>query len=296
MYCSIRDNLLLENFDTPAAGLCHLGVDAVEIELVRDFQVLAMDTREMVPLATDADAKKYAQHLDSLDIRPVSFLTACDFSGGTVAENAQWMARAMELAAILEMDNIRVDSYMSQEKELDFGARVRVFVETLGQALEMTGGVSVNMGIENHGYQGNNLAFLLNVFKGVGSKRLGCTLDTGNFYWRGYPLSEVYGILNVLAPYAKHTHLKNIRYPEETREEMREGGWKYEEYVAPLYEGDIDHAVVLGLLQEAGYTGDVCIEDESLSHFEEGTARVAVLEKDVAYVKALITQALSAKQ
>ena len=77
---------------------------------------------------------------------------------------------------------------------------------------------------------------------------------------------------------------------------MREGGWKYEEYVAPLYEGDIDHAVVLGLLQEAGYTGDVCIEDESLSHFEEGTARVAVLEKDVAYVKALITQALSAKQ
>ena len=58
------------------------------------------------------------------------------------------MARAMELAAILEMDNIRVDSYMSQEKELDFGARVRVFVETLGQALEMTGGVSVNMGIE----------------------------------------------------------------------------------------------------------------------------------------------------
>ena len=82
MYCSIRDNLLLENFDTPAAGLCHLGVDAVEIELVRDFQVLAMDTREMVPLATDADAKKYAQHLDSLDIRPVSFLTACDFTRG----------------------------------------------------------------------------------------------------------------------------------------------------------------------------------------------------------------------
>ena len=35
-------------------------------------------------------------------------------------------------------------------------------------------------------------------------------MDTGNFYWRGYPLSEVYGILEVLAPFAKHTHLKGI--------------------------------------------------------------------------------------
>jgi len=104
------------------------------------------------------------------------------------------------------------------------------------------------MGIENHGFQGNNLAFQLSVYKQVGSKRLGSTLDTGNFYWRGYPLSEVYGILEIMAPYAKHTHLKNIKYPEELREKTREAGWEYEKYVAPLDEGDIDHALVLRFL------------------------------------------------
>jgi len=144
------------------------------------------------------------------------------------------------------------------------------------------------MGIENHGFQGNNLAFQLNVYKAVGSDRLGSTMDTGNFYWRGYPLSEVYGILRILGPYTKHTHLKNINYPEETRETMREAGWEYDTYVSPLDEGDIDHAKVLRILADAGYDGDVCIEDESLGHYKSAEERIAVLERDVAHVKQII--------
>ncbi len=288
MYCSVRDNLLLDNFPTPLDGIQHLGVPAVEIELTPDFQVNAMDSREKLVLVSDTDAEAYRKHLDGLGIEPCSLLTYRDFSVGDSTENAQWVARALELASVLEMDNIRIDSAMSRERELSFGERVRLFSEGLDGALERTAGLSVVMGIENHGFQGNNLAFQLNVFRTVGSKRLGGTMDTGNFYWRGYPLSEVYGILTLLAPYTKHTHLKNIRYPEEVREQTREAGWEYMTYVSPLDEGDIDHARVLRLLAEAGYRGDVCIEDESLHHFAEGDKRIQVLERDVAHVKGLI--------
>lgn len=288
MYVAIRDCMVrINEFETPVDAFRFLGVDATEIELTRQFEVCAMHTKKTLVLDTDQDASNYARHLKELNIRPAAFLTACDFSKGDMDENVTWIARAVELAAILEMPAIRIDSAMSRERELTFGERVDIFSKALGAVLERTSGVKVAMGIENHGFQGNNLAFLLNVFKQVGSERLGSTLDTGNFYWRGYPLSEVYGILRVLAPYAKHTHIKNINYPEDQREVTREAGWEYTKYFALIPDGDIDHAKVLEILAQAGYDGDICLEDESLSELK-GEERRQGLKKDIDYLKQIV--------
>ncbi len=289
MYLSIRDAMVSGGeFSSPAAGFKHLGVSAVEIELQNDFSVFSMESLERVVLGSDEDAKAYRGHLANLRIEPCCFLTACDWSAGEQEDNIRWVARAVELADLLGMPSIRIDSAMTRERELPFGERVAIFADGLSAVLERTAGSKVTLGIENHGYQGNNLAFLLNVFQRVNSLRLGSTMDTGNFYWRGYPLSEVYGILKILAPYARHTHLKNIRYPECVREDIREAGWKYGVYVAPLDEGDIQHAEVIQILAEAGYAGDICIEDESLGHYDTPEARIAVLERDVAHVRNLL--------
>ena len=288
MYVSVRD-CMVDCFPTPAEGMKHLGVEAAEIELSDAFEVCAMDSREKIRLDSDEDAAAYRKHLEGLGLRGCSFLTVCDFSVRDAEDSAAWLARAIELASLLGMSNIRIDSAMKHERELDFRTRVNLFAEGIGKALERTEGLDVAMGIENHGFQGNNLAFLLNVFKRVGSERLGSCLDTGNFYWRGYPLSEVYGILNILAPFAKHTHLKNINYPKEMREQTREAGWEYHEYVCPLDEGDIDHARVVPMLVAAGYEEDLCIEDESLGQAADDTARIKILERDVAHVKSLLT-------
>jgi len=289
MYVSIRDAMVAGGeFSSPAAGLKHLGVAAVEIELRGDFSAFAMDSLERIVLSSNEDAAAYRKRLTGLGIEPCCFLTACDWSEGDREENVRWVARAIELADALGMPSIRIDSAMARERELAFDERVAMFADGLSAALERTAGSKVALGIENHGYQGNNLAFLLNVFQRVDSPRLGSTMDTGNFYWRGYPLSEVYGILKILAPYAKHTHLKNIGYPECVREDIREAGWKYGVYVAPLDKGDIDHAHVVRLLAGAGYAGDICIEDESLGHYGAPEARIAVLERDVAHVRGLL--------
>jgi len=289
MYTSIRDNMVAGGeFATPAEGLRELGVDAVELQLHPDFSVLAMDSAGTVVLGNDEDAAAYRKHLDGLGIRPAALMTACDFSAGEAEANIAWVARALELADVMGVPAVRIDSAMRRERELDFETRVALFADNLAAAIERTRGSNVTLGIENHGFQGNNLAFQLNVYQRVGSDRLGATLDTGNFYWRGYPLSEVYGILRVLAPYAKHTHLKNIRYPEDQREVMREAGWEYGKYVCPLDEGDIDHAKVIGMLADAGYTGDICIEDESMGHYEPGPERIAVMKRDVSHVNGIL--------
>jgi sugar phosphate isomerase/epimerase len=282
----------IDEFASPIEGMRHLKVDAAEVELSRDFEVFAMDSKEKIVLSSDYDARAYKKHLDSLGIRASAFLTSCDFNSGDQEKNVRWVARVIDLADIVDMDAVRVDSAMSNEQGLDFETRVRIFADTLGTAIERTAGSRVALGIENHGFQGNNLAFQLNVYKAVGSDRLGATMDTGNFYWRGYPLSEVYGILNILAPNTKHTHLKNIKYPSDKREVMREAGWEYDTYVCPIDEGDIDHGKVLAMLAAAGYRGDVCLEDESLGHYAPGKERIAVLERDIAHLKTIISKAM----
>ncbi|MCC6486124.1 MAG: hypothetical protein IT364_01375, partial [Candidatus Hydrogenedentes bacterium] len=76
----------------------------------------------------------------------------------------------------------------------------------------------------------------------------------------------------------------NIHYPEEKREEIREAGWEYGTYVCPLYEGDIDHGRVIRILAEAGYKGDVYIENESLRKWETAEERQKVLGREVAHL------------
>jgi sugar phosphate isomerase/epimerase len=286
MYVSLRDSMLGEKtFPTILDGMRHLGVDALELNLGRDFAVRALDSNEKVFLRTDDEARAYREHAEKLGLRICSVLTACDFSAGDMESNIAWIARAIEVADLLGSSAVRIDSAMSKERELDFEARVKIFAEGLGGALERTPNSKVTLGIENHGFQGNNLAFLLNVYQQVGSDRLGSTLDTGNFYWRGYPLSEVYGILRVLAPHTRHTHVKNINYPAEQREVTREAGWEYTKYFSPLDEGDIDIAKVVGILAAVGYQGDICIEDESIEKCKSAAERIAVLERDVAHVR-----------
>ena len=289
MYISIRDGMLVEaGFTDLAEGMKQIGVNAAEVELGQDFSAYAMDSLDKVSLQSDEGVNAYKKHLDGLGITACSFLTARDFSAGDMESNTQWVARALEIAECMGMASIRIDSAMKRERELDFGTRVDLFAQGLSGALERTAGMKVTMGIENHGFQGNNLAFLLNVFHRVGSDRLGSTMDTGNFYWRGYPLSEVYGILMLLAPHTKHTHLKNIHYPEAKREEIREAGWEYGQYVCPLYEGDIDCGRVLRILADAGYEGDVCIENESLGKCANKDERQDVLKREVDHLKELI--------
>ena len=289
MYVSVRDSMLGSDvFPTPLEGLHQLGVNAIELNLNHDFSVNALDRNEKVFLNTDDDVKAYRKRVESLGIRICSILTACDFSDRDQETNSTWVARAIEIADLLGAPSMRIDSAMRKEKNLDFDTRVKLMVDGLSAALKKTPSCKVALGIENHGYQGNNLAFLLNVFQQVNSKRLGATIDTGNFYWRGYPLSEVYGILRILAPYAKHTHVKNIHYPEDKREVMREAGWEYGTYYCPLDEGDIDLAKLIGMLKNVGYRGDICIEDESIGKCKTPEERAKVVARDVAHIKRLL--------
>jgi sugar phosphate isomerase/epimerase len=291
MEISIRDaTLVAAGFRTVGEGLDFLGLSSVELAVDRDHQVSAIRPGEnyrRMPIETDDDVEELRRHLEDTGVTVSAFLLSNDFGRADLDREIAWVTRTVEAAGALGIPVVRIDAVMHGEHDRPVDERQRRFVEVVTRILNATAEMEVCLGIENHGAQGNDPAFLSGLFAEVGHPRFGLTLDTGNFYWSGMPLTRVYEVIAQFAPYARHTHVKNIGYPPSERERERELGWRYADFVCPLEEGDIDLERVHSILRDAGYDAALCIEDESLGRFAP-TERREVLRRDVAYLQRIL--------
>jgi sugar phosphate isomerase/epimerase len=194
--------------------------------------------------------------------------------------------RLAKVAQGLGVSTIRLDVVPASLPRPEF---LKVAVKSLKRIIQGTESTGVLFGVENHGNTTNDPAFLIPLFDGVGSDRLGLTLDTGNFYWFGHPLSKIYELVEAFAPRVFHTHCKNIRYPAEDREKQRPMGLKYDVYGCPIDEGDVDYAKVAAILKKAGYHNDFCIENEFLSR-TPGEGATKTLAREIAFLKNIRTK------
>jgi sugar phosphate isomerase/epimerase len=289
MYVSIRDASIIDaGYSSIKEGLEALGLSVIEADYSREPDLVAIDdNNKRFSVATDADIDIYAAHLKEHGVKISALLLANDLNAEDLDAEHVWMKQACRVAYRLGAPAVRIDSAMTGQQELPFEERVGKFVTGIKRIIAETPDTPVDLGIENHGYQGNDPEFLHGVFGGVGSDRIGMTLDTGNFYWRGHPMTKTLAVIDEFAKLAKHTHVKNINYPEDKRDVEREMGWEYGTYVSPIYEGDIDHSKVIASLKKAGYDRDLCIEDESLGKFTEAERKV-ILKKDAEHLLALV--------
>jgi len=290
MYPSARDHIVLCGWPSIKEGLSALGIDAVEMEFARDRSVFAIDPKpgaERFKLDDPAGLDAFRKQVEAHEIRISAFLMSNNFASEDSDGEVAWTVAAIQAADVLGVPAIRIDAHMHGEGEESVARNIGIFANVMARILDATSDSKVDMGIENHGYQGNRPDFLDAVFRAVGSPRLGLTIDTGNFYWFGHPLSRVYEIIRHFAPHCKHTHAKNIKYPPEMRETQREVGLEYEKYVTTIWEGDIDHKRVADILKAAGYDRDLCLEDESLGRWQ-GDERREVIKRDIDLFKAIL--------
>lgn len=289
MFISIRDVVLPHGgFASVVEGLKALELNAIEVEVWSDMTVMSVtDPRQRISIGSDDGLKVFESELQGHGIIISAFLVSNDFGKPDVDEEVGWVTQVVKTAFRLDIPAVRVDAVMRGWEALGLDGAVRLFAENIKRVLDATDDTGIALGIENHGSLGNRPEFLQAVLEAVSSQRLGLTLDSGNFYWFGHPLSHIYEIQRQFASSVKHTHIKNICYPEELREQQRPIGYEYDKFVSPIYEGDIDHAIVVGILKKAGYDGDLCIEDESLGKFTPDERR-QILKKDVEHLKSLL--------
>lgn len=263
-----------------------VGVDGVEVAV--DFDggcsyLFAPDRKFSVASADGikALADEFRKH--DKKITAFCLMNQFDVRGD---KEIEWVTKTAQTAAKLGVPAIRLDMWPHKIKDQD--EFLKFSIETGRKLVEGTKDLPVRFGVENHGGTTNHPEFTRKMLDGVGSKRFGLTLDAGNFYWFGHPLTKIYEIAAEFAPWVCHTHCKSIHYPEAEREKQREMGWKYDKYYCPVYEGDVDYAKIVQILRKAGYNNDLCIEDESLGKFPK-EKRGEVLKKEADYLRKLAT-------
>lgn len=270
------------------------GVSSIEIEL---------SEHAVTPHVLDPEGKPYKydtakatlrlkQRLDDEGVRCAAVLMATDLAGEHAERHVNWVGEGLETADLLKAPVVRIDPLASDRSLPPQRVRDRFVdrvTEVLGKAPFRTA-LPADLGIENHGPFANDPAWLDYVLAALPHPQVGLTLDTGNFYWFGFPLESVYELVEKYAPAAKHTHLKNINYPPEVAAHRRETGYEYKQYCSPVHEGNLDLVRVVRSLRGAGYERDLCVEDESLfKHPPE--ARVDVLRREVEAVGAALAEA-----
>ncbi len=285
MEISIRDGTIFAA-DSPTLldGLTSLGLRSVEIAINREGRVTAPNTAKGQPAIPPLECR---QQLDRTGIQSCAVLMANDFTMPAMDAEIHWVIQGAAAAKALGAPVVRVDAYMRNALDWTPEKRIARFAECMKEVLASSEARGMDFGIENHGPLGNDPQFIEAVLEAVGDSRLGLTMDTGNLYWSGKPLEEVHRILERFAGRTKHTHVKNIAYPAETRNQPREIGWKYGEYCCALADGDIDLARVALSLKAAGYNRTLCIENESLGRYSIAE-RLNILRRDADHLRQIL--------
>jgi sugar phosphate isomerase/epimerase len=260
-----------------------LGVTGIELEVTENLDCSALfHPEKRYTLATPEGVNELRRGLDENQFKITAFCMHNRFDERLEQELAS-IEKLVKIGQALGVTVVRIDVV---PRKIEPDAFLPFAVKACTEICRRTEGSPLRFGIENHGSITNRPEFLEKLFEGVGSARLGLTLDAANFYWFGHPLKDLYGIYEKFAARAFHTHCKSIKYPEGRRDERRRMGWEYERYTAPVYDGDIDFARVVKILRAAKYTGDLCLENECLGKFPAGE-QAEVLKKEIAFLRGL---------
>jgi sugar phosphate isomerase/epimerase len=281
---AVRDGMLRYTGEKDSwSALKLIGAEGVEVDVQEDLALPALrHVAGKYCLATDAGIEQLRKDAATAGRRITAFCLRNCFEERPEVE-IKLCAQVARIAQALGVPAIRLDVVPKQLARPEF---LKLAIRTLGKVVAASESTGVAWAVENHGNTTNDPAFLRPLFAGVGSQRLGLTLDTGNFYWFGSPLSKVYELYEAFAPRVFHTHIKSIRYPAEWREKQRPVGWKYDDCESAIDRGDIDFARVVAILRKAGYKNDLCIENEFLGKLSPAQT-VETLTRELQYLKRL---------
>lgn len=178
--------------------------------------------------------------------------TGSDFLQKTEEEFKKqvWMVSEMcKIIKDLGFNQLRIDGGWPKEgvEEKNYKELILKGVSMVTEIAEKEG---VYLALDNHGVVTNNAPFLLDILQKVNSRHLGTNLDTMNYRWYGYSVSELPDIYRKVAPYVLHTH-------------MKDGTGTRENYKGTvLGEGEIPLLEAIRILKETGYNGVWCAEYE----------------------------------
>ncbi|RLE69791.1 MAG: hypothetical protein DRJ45_06180, partial [Thermoprotei archaeon] len=201
MYVSCRDAIIRSiGFDL-VGGLSWLGIDSFEMKLDRNY-------RNAFEYNLKKDLEEFRKILSENDFTVNCILLANDL-GKDLSLEVKYVLDAIDIASRLDVRVLRINAIMKEIEgyTLDkYVKRTLEFIDIVKNRLRET---NMCLAVENHGVISNNFDYLKRVLDATDPEIFGVTLDTGNFYWYGYPINTVHKIIEEIADRVKHTHMKN---------------------------------------------------------------------------------------
>jgi len=197
-------------------------------------------------------AEEVKKQVESLGLKVSALSAGNDFivlEDDAVKAQVKRMGRICGLANILGTNVIRTEggspkNSVPKEKWVD--AMAGCLIRCIDDAEKN----DVYLAVDNHGHVTNDGDLQVELFKKVGSDRVGANMDTMNYRWAGNSLEKIAHFYEIVAPYTFHTH-------------MKDGTGSLGEYRgAALGEGEIDLQHAIKCLKDAGYDGAWCAEYE----------------------------------
>lgn len=293
MFVGMRDVILkqMELADN-YAFLRRMGVKAMEVRVQPDMTLNAFEPvqGETLRIGSEVECRKVLDAAGQAGVRIGGILlnTTYHLLKFDAEKEKRWIAASAEFAKQAGLAALRIDvchDMKNGESEDEFLGRIEPRLE---EHLKVAAESGVRLAVENHGAFTNRREFMARLLDRFSSWDLCVTLDTGNFYCTGgYPLSEVYDVAREFSSKVIHVHVKNISYPPEAREVQGHNGCPYSEHTCPIDQGDVDHVKMLSILQDAGYTGGIYIEDESLGKFSP-PERIENVSRTISYLRGIL--------
>ncbi len=284
MFLGVRDIPKSYRFDNLFEMLNELNVKSFELRITRDLKFaeeIEKSFQDYLNLYEIYNFSKLRKRLEEEGYTISALLLANDFMPDILEEQVKYVISSCKIAEELGVDVIRINGPMHEIE----GYTIDKYVELTKKALDMIkNDCNVTLAMENHGVISNRPDYLEKLFSLYDSEFLGLTLDTGNFYWYGHPLSKVYEIIEKFGDRVKHTHIKNATVPEDKREKTRK---PREVTMAPIYQGDIDLRKVINIIHKHGYERDLTLEDESLVGLPDEKIR-EIVKKDIEFLREIL--------
>ena len=173
------------------------GVEGVQLDVAGDLSLpYLFHPSTKYTLATPAGIEQLAADAKAASQQITALCMHNRFEGHPENE-IQWCSKVARAACALNVPVIRIDLVPIKLSRHEF---LKLAIQTLGKIIVATESTGVRFAVENHSNTTNDPTFLNSLFDAVCSKRLGLTLDMGNFYWFGHPLSKVYELCEWSAP------------------------------------------------------------------------------------------------
>ncbi len=166
-----------------------------------------------------------------------------------IAAEVERARRIAELTLMMDCNVFRTEGGRPKD-EVPEDRQAEAIIKCVEAALPMCEELDIHLAIDNHGVVSNDYELQLEVFEAVDSPYVGSNMDTMNYRWFGYEVDELPGIYRAMAPWVKHTHMKDGRNA------------RADYQGAALGDGEIPLDVAVQALKDAGYDGAYCAEYE----------------------------------